>query len=189
MKFNGTVAIFALVLGLIPAVAARNLSATNIQIDLESIVSGLDRPVGVVHAGDGSDRLFIVSQAGRIVIFQDPQVLPTPFLDVSALIGAGGSEQGLLGLAFHQDYSSNGFFYINYTDLVGDTVISRFTVSADPNIGNPGSEIILLKIIQPFSNHNGGQLQFGPDGFLYIGMGDGGGGGDPGNRPHPRQSW
>jgi glucose/arabinose dehydrogenase len=137
-------------------------------------------PVGITNAGDG--RVFIVQQSGTIVIHDTLQLLPTPFLDISSLVRFGG-EQGLLGLAFHPRYAQNGFFFVNYTDRNGDTVIARYQVSAnDRNRADPASRKELLFIDQPYANHNGGELQFGPDGYLYIGMGDGGSGGDPENR-------
>jgi hypothetical protein len=160
-------------------------------LQLVSVASGFTRPVAVVHAGDGSGRLFIVEQEGVIFIQDGIQVLPTPFLDVSGLVVDLGNEQGLLGLAFHPDYAVNGFFYVNYTrepDPDPDpgldrTVIARYTVSAgNANVADPASALTLLEIEQDFSNHNGGHIAFGPDGYLYIGMGDGGSGGDPLNR-------
>ena len=152
-----------------------------VAIHPELVVSGLSNPVGITNAGDGSGRLFIVLQGGRFVIFDGMQVLSSPFLDISSLVSFGG-ERGLLGLAFHPDYADNGFFYVNYTNTAGETVIARYSVSGDPNLADPASAKILLTASQPFANHNGGQLQFGPDGYLYIGLGDGGSGGDPGNR-------
>ncbi len=149
-------------------------------LSLELVATGLNRPVAITHAGDGSGRLFLTLQAGQILIYDGTQVLSTPFLDISALVSCCG-ERGLLSVAFHPDYEHNGFFYVNYTNTLGDTVIARYTVSADPNVADPNSALILLTIAQPFANHNGGQLQFGPDGYLYIGMGDGGSGGDPQN--------
>src|SRR5713101_6611818 len=149
-------------------------------IALEPVVTGLTRPVGITHAGDGSGRLFITIQDGQILLYDGVQLLPTPFLDIASLVSCCG-EQGLLGLAFHPRYASNGLFYVNYTNTVGDTVIARYVVSANPNVADPQAARILLTIPQPFSNHNGGQLQFGPDGYLYIGTGDGGSGGDPQN--------
>jgi len=149
-----------------------------INIEAEPVATGLTNPVDITHAGDGSGRLFIVLQTGQIVIYDGAQVLPAPFLDISGLVSLGG-ERGLLGVGFHPDYASNGFLCVNYTDVVGDTVISRYSVSADANLADPTSPLILLTIPQPFSNHNGGQLQFGPDGHLYIAVGDGGSGGDP----------
>ena len=145
-------------------------------INFTLLVDGLDLPVAITHAGD--NRLFITEQAGQIEIFQDGQLLAEPFLDISHLIKSGG-EQGLLSVAFHPKYSENGFFYVNYTNNEGDTVIARYKVAEDPNKGDPESEKILLQIEQPFRNHNGGQIVFGPDGYLYIGTGDGGSGGDP----------
>jgi len=150
------------------------------RIQLEPVVTGLAKPVDITHAGDGSGRLFIVLQDGYIMIYNGVQLLPTPFLDISSLVSTGG-ERGLLGLAFHPDYPNQGSFYVNYTNSDGDTTIARYSVSADPNVADPSSEFILLTIAQPFGNHNGGQLQFGPDGYLYIGVGDGGSGGDPQN--------
>ena len=151
-----------------------------VAIHPELVVSGLSNPVGITNAGDGSGRLFIVLQGGRFVIFDGMQVLSSPFLDISSLVSFGG-ERGLLGLAFHPDYAANGFFYVNYTNTAGETVIARYSVSGDPNLADPASAKILLTASQPFANHNGGQLQFGPDGYLYIGLGDGGSGGDPQN--------
>ena len=148
---------------------------------LETVVSGLSNPLYVTHAGDGSGRLFIVLQGGRIRIHDGTSLLAVPFLDISSRVSATG-EQGLLGLAFHPDYANNGFFYVNYTDLAGDTVISRFSVSANPDTADAGSEEVVLQIVQPFTNHNAGQLSFGPNGYLYIGSGDGGSSGDPQNR-------
>jgi len=150
---------------------------------LTTIAPNLVKPVGITNAGDGSGRLFITLQDGKIIIWDGTQVLATPFLDIDPIVNSSGSEQGLLGLAFHPDYKSNGYFYVNYTDNTGgDTVIARYSVSAaNPNVANPASALILMEIDQPFSNHNGGQLQFGPDGYLYIGMGDGGSAGDPFN--------
>ncbi len=146
------------------------------------VVSGLSSPVGIVNAGDGSGRLFIVERGGRIRIWNGSQILATDFLNVATLISCCG-EQGLLGLVFHPAYESNGLFFINYTEAVtGDTVVARYSVSANPNVANTsGTEI--LKIDQPAGNHNAGDMHFGPDGFLYIASGDGGGAAiDSGNR-------
>jgi glucose/arabinose dehydrogenase len=150
-------------------------------ITLEVFASGFSNPVDMKHAGD--DRLFVVEQDGLIKILNsDGTTNATPFLNISSSV-SGGSEQGLLGLAFHPDYTTNGFFYVHYTDNGGDTQVSRFSVDVgDPNVADPGSEFPIIDYTQPFSNHNGGSLNFGPDGFLYIGSGDGGSGGDPGNR-------
>jgi len=147
------------------------------------IATDFSNPVQVTHADDGSGRLFVVEQrSGLIKIIEQGQVLASPFLDVSDHIRASGNEQGLLGIAFHPDYSNNGYFYLNYTNSNGDTEITRYQISTnDSNIADPESAQLILTIPQPFSNHNGGQLLFGPDGYLYIGMGDGGSGGDPQN--------
>ncbi|RMF86735.1 MAG: glucose dehydrogenase [Nitrospinota bacterium] len=149
-------------------------------IDLEPLVTGLARPVAIAHAGDGSARLFLVLQEGQVLIYDGTEVLPTPFLDIAPLVSCCG-ERGLLGIAFPPHYRSSGFFFVNYTNTAGNTVIARYRVSADPNVADPASATILLTIPQPFANHNGGQLQFGPDGYLYIGTGDGGAAGDPQN--------
>ncbi len=141
------------------------------------VAGGFVSPVDIQHAGDGSGRLFIVEQAGVIRILQNETVIEPPFLDISERVHDRGNEQGLLGLAFHPDFESNGFFYVNYTKQGGDTVIARFTASG--NAADPNSEAQLLTVSQPFPNHNGGGLAFGPDGLLYIALGDGGSGGDP----------
>ncbi|MEE8621025.1 MAG: PQQ-dependent sugar dehydrogenase [Syntrophobacteria bacterium] len=151
-----------------------------VTIKAEPVVTGLSSPVDITHAGDGSGRLFITLQGGRVVIFDGVQILSPPFLDINSLVSSGG-ERGLLGAAFHPNYVGNGFFYVSYTDTAGDSVIARYSVSLDPNRADPTSGVILLTIPQPFGNHNGGQLHFGPDGYLYIGIGDGGSGGDPQN--------
>ena len=152
-------------------------------ITLQPFAGGFASPVGIEHSGDASGRLFVVEQGGRIKIINGGVVQSTPFLDISSLVVAGG-EQGLLGLAFHPNYISNGFFYINYTRAGdGATVVARYERWAgNPDSANPSSGVILLTVPQPFTNHNGGQLRFGPDGYLYIALGDGGSGNDPGNR-------
>lgn len=160
-------------------------------VTLETVVADgqLASPLAARHAGDGSGRLFIVEQPGSIRILDNTDtLLGTPFINLSGRLVAGG-EQGLLGLDFHPDYENNGLFYVNYTAgnaspfVTGTTVISEFQVSAgDANIGDPNSERVLLTVRQDFGNHNGGDIHFGPDGFLYIGMGDGGSGNDPCNR-------
>jgi len=146
-------------------------------------LGGFSSPVGITHAGDGTARLFVVEQGGRIRLVKNGVLQATPFLNISARISAGG-ERGLLGLAFPHDYARKGYFYVNYTNTAGDTVISRFQRSAaSADTADPASEQILLTIGQPFANHNGGQLAYGQrDRFLYVGMGDGGSAGDPGNR-------
>ncbi len=147
----------------------------------ESVANGLAMPVNITHADDGSGRLFINEQAGRIVIYDGADIVATPFLDIRGRVLCCG-ERGLLGLAFHPNYQENGRFFVNYINGLGSTVISEFLVSEDPNRALSDSERILLTFDQPFGNHNAGHLQFGPDGFLYIATGDGGSGGDPGDR-------
>jgi glucose/arabinose dehydrogenase len=147
------------------------------------VTTGVSEPIGVTNAGDGSNRLFVTERRGRIRIVKGTQALATPFLDISAKVGPCGSdcgERGLLGLAFHPDYETNGFFYVYYTRVSdGDIVIARYQVSSNADVALDGSELILLTIEHSSqANHNGGQLAFGPDGFLYAGIGDGGGGGD-----------
>ena len=156
------------------------------ELRVVEMVDGLVRPAHITNAGDGSKRIFVVEQPGRIRIIQDGALSPIPFLDIAdGLVRATSNEQGLLSVAFPPDYNNTGVFYVNYTRRPdGATVVSRFSVSDDdPNKADPDSEEIILTIAQPFRNHNGGQLSFGlRDGYLYIGMGDGGSGGDPGNR-------
>ncbi len=154
--------------------------AQDLELTLQPFASGLSSPVDIAHAGD--DRLFVVEQGGRIKIVQtDGSVNATPFLDISSQV-SGGSEQGLLGLAFHPDYDNNGYFYVSYTDNGGDSQVSRFSVSGDPDVADDTTELNIIDSNQPFPNHNGGSLNFGSDGYLYISWGDGGSGGDPGNR-------
>jgi glucose/arabinose dehydrogenase len=149
-----------------------------VRLDLRRVGRGFEAPLLVTHAGDGTGRLFVVEQFGRIRLLRDGSPQRDPFLDVSSLVSAGG-ERGLLGLAFHPDYETNGRFFVNYTDSSGDTVIVEYRVSRDPAHAAPGSARVILREDQPYANHNGGNLVFGPDGYLYIGMGDGGSGGDP----------
>lgn len=159
------------------------------QIQLENFATGFTLPLGIFHAGD--ERLFVVEKAGRIkIIMPNGTTNATPFLDISNIVKSNNnssSELGLLGLAFHPDYKNNGYFYVNYTRKAtttsDTTIVSRYLVSAtDSNVANPNSEQILMIIPQPYSNHNGGCIQFGKDGYLYIGMGDGGSANDPLNK-------
>jgi len=163
-----------------PAPSARPTpAATGVTPVASVVVDGLSAPLDIAHAGDGTGRVFVAEQAGRIRVVKAGALVDRPFLDIIARIRSGG-ERGLLGLAFHPDYPADPRFFVNYTDLDGNTVISSFRVSStDPDVGNPDSETILLRIGQPFPNHNGGAVVFGPDGMLYIGMGDGGSAGDP----------
>jgi glucose/arabinose dehydrogenase len=141
------------------------------------IASSLVRPVDL--QADGSGRLFIVEKIGHIHIIENGQLIDAPFLNIEDRVNDNSNEMGLLGLAFHPNYAQNGYFFVNYTGSGGDTFISRFQVSGDLYQANPSSEINLLRINQPYPNHNGGGLDFGPDGYLYAGLGDGGAAGDP----------
>ncbi|HEY0019240.1 MAG TPA: PQQ-dependent sugar dehydrogenase [Longimicrobium sp.] len=151
--------------------------AGEVSIRLQQVVEGLQSPV-FLTAPANDPRLFVVEQPGRIRIVQNGSLLPTPFLDLTSRVSAGG-ERGLLSVAFHPNYAANGTFFVNFTDTRGDTRIERFRVSTDRNRADAASAELVLTVAQPFSNHNGGLVAFGPDGKLYIGMGDGGGGGDP----------
>ncbi|MEO8516753.1 MAG: PQQ-dependent sugar dehydrogenase [Flavobacterium sp.] len=156
-----------------------SFSSTSQTIGLTSFATGFTSPVEITHTADS--RLFVVEQGGIIKILNtNGTTNATPFLNVSGIISSGG-ERGLLGLAFHPNYASNGFFYVNYTNPAGNTVIARYSVSGNPDVANT-TGTVLLTITQPYSNHNGGTIKFGPDGYLYIGMGDGGSAGDPENR-------
>lgn len=162
-----------------PSAPPARFDPERIRLALRPVVGGLEAPLLATHAGDGSGRLFVLEQVGRIRIVEDGELRPEPFLDVSDRLVAGG-EQGLLGLAFHPGFVSNGRFFVNYTDVNGDTVVAEYGLdAADPDRADPASERVLLRIDQPFANHNGGNLAFGPDGFLYVGTGDGGSAGDP----------
>lgn len=171
-------ALLGLALWLILPAAELHAQPTGIDVELERVASGLDFPTTVVQPADGTGRFFILEQPGRIRVIQDGELLPEPFLDLSDRVSCC-NEQGLIGLAFHPDFAANGELFVHYTDLAGNTQIARYRVSGDPNRADPGSAEPLLSLGQPFDNHNGGQLAFGPDGLLYIGLGDGGSGGDP----------
>lgn len=184
MRRIGMFALLVMLIGVTVAagqdVAVPSAPPDGTAYELVEVASGFVRPVFLTHAGDGSGRSFIVEQNGRIFVMQDGNVLGTPFLDASSLVSRDANERGLLGLAFHPKYAENGFFYINYTDRAGNTVVARYTVSADdPNVADPESAQTILGVNQPYANHNGGDIAFGPDGYLYIGMGDGGSAGDP----------
>ena len=165
-----------------------NVTAAFPEVGLRHIASGLTKPTVITTARDGSDRLFIAELTGHIRILVNGTVLPTPFLDISELVGTG--EAGLLGVAFHPDYASNGFFYVDYVNPEGETVIARYTVSAtDPNLADPASAYTLLTQQQPGTGHNGGQLAFGPEDYLYIAFGDGGCCGDPNGNGQNLDTW
>jgi glucose/arabinose dehydrogenase len=145
----------------------------------QTVFSGLTRPTDLVGLGDGSGRLLVLEQPGVISLVQNDQVQPDPFLDLRDRVGSEANEQGLLGIALHPDFASNGFLYVNYTGKDGNTVISRFEAAPDRVSARADSEKVLLTVDQPYENHNGGGMAFGRDGYLYIGLGDGGSGGDP----------
>ncbi|MFL5715522.1 MAG: PQQ-dependent sugar dehydrogenase [Chloroflexota bacterium] len=159
--------------------ASPGITREGVSIAAEVAVGGLSDPVDVANAGDGSGRLFVAEQAGVIRVIRDGSALDRPFLDIRERIASGG-ERGLLGLALHPDYPTDPRFFVDYTDVNGDTVVSSFVVdAATPDVADAGSETPLLHVDQPFANHNGGAVAFGPDGMLYIALGDGGSGGDP----------
>jgi glucose/arabinose dehydrogenase len=167
---------------LIPGIASAAVVPSRINIGLTVVASGLSSPLLVTHAGDGSRRLFVVEKTGKVRIVKDGTLVPAPFIDLSRSV-AGGGEQGLLGLAFHPGYETNGKLYLSYTDLNGTSVIREYHVSSsNPDRVDGSSGRTILRVAQPYANHNGGHIAFGPDGYLYIGFGDGGSGGDPGNR-------
>ncbi len=149
-------------------------------VALQQVASGLSFPL-YLTAPAGDRRLFVVEKGGMIRVVKDGAVLASPFLDISAQV-SGGGEQGLLGLAFDPQYAASGRFVVHYTDLAGDTRVAGFRVSSDPDVADPASEVLILAADQPFANHNGGQALFGPDGYLYITLGDGGSADDPAGR-------
>ncbi|MBL4591122.1 MAG: PQQ-dependent sugar dehydrogenase [Phycisphaerales bacterium] len=165
-------------------------TVANAQLTTQQVASGIDRPVFMTHAGDGSGRLFIIEQEGQIRVLQsDGTLLAAPFMDIDSIVvggNSGGDERGLLGLAFHPDYANNGKFYVDYTGAGGHTQLAEYTL-ADPSVNvmtatDLGTRRQIMQIIQPFSNHNGGWIGFGPDGYLYVVSGDGGAANDPGDR-------
>ncbi len=174
------------------------------RVTLQQLPGDFAQPLHIAHAGDGSGRLFVVEKAGLIRIYQNGQTLATPFLDIRDRVKSSCNECGLLSVAFSPDYATGGYFFVYYTakaDVASpepsdngnsagnDTVVARFTLSADPNAADAGSETQILVRNQPFTNHNGGQLAFGPDGYLYIGLGDGGSGGDPLDNAQDPGTW
>jgi glucose/arabinose dehydrogenase len=159
-----------------PSSPEQALDLDRVELRLRPVAEGFARPLLVTSAGDGSGRLFVVEQEGRIRVIEDGEI--ATFLDISDRVVAEANEQGFLGLAFHPGFEENGRFFVDYTDLRGDTVVSEFVVSGD-GAADPTSERVLLLVDQPFGNHNGGHLAFGPDGYLYVALGDGGSAGDP----------
>ena len=179
--------------------AGRGAPPDSAGVQLVQVASGFDRPLFLTHAGDGSGRIFIVTQSGKIWIMGDSTGTytgeRTVFLDVSDLISpevfnGGYTERGLLGLAFAPDYATSGVFYVDYTDLHGNTVLASYHVSADnPDAADPNSATIILTQQQPYANHNGGDIAFGPDGYLYVAFGDGGSAGDPQGNGQNLSTW
>src|SRR6478752_3166834 len=160
-------------------IATAPFDPAGLRVALESVATGLDAPLAIVNAHDGSNRLFVVEQGGRIRIVKDGTLLPAPFLDVRDRISSGG-ERGLLGLAFHPRFPADPRLFVDYTDPNGDTQVSSFAVNpASPDQADPRSEVKILHVQQPYANHNGGAVVFGPDGKLFISLGDGGSEGDP----------
>lgn len=168
-------------------VAAPTFDPTQNQIAFQPFLEGFDQPVFLTHAGDDSGRIFVVEKEGTIRIVRDGAVVAPEFLNITDRVTTAGNEQGLLGLAFPPNFSESGYFFVNYSDLSGNTAISRFQVDpANPDVADPASEFAVLGIEDPARNHNGGMLAFGPDGYLWIGMGDGGGADDTfGNGQNP----
>jgi glucose/arabinose dehydrogenase len=168
-----------------PSAAGFNPAVTTIRLD--KVLGGLASPTDAKPANDGSGRLFVVEKAGTIHIVRNGALLPTPFLSITSLVRSNESERGLLGVAFHPKYKTNGQFYVYYTESTGDLIIARYKVSSNPDVADPNSGQELLRIAhRNAANHNGGNLVFGPDGYLYIGTGDGGGAGDTyGNSQNP----
>ncbi len=166
-------------------VVARESAPSPADVQLTAIATDFNRPIYITHAGDGSNRLFLLEQSGKIWIFNDGSQSAQPFLDISGIIspsalGTGFTEQGLLGLAFHPEFNSNGVFFINYTDRDGKTVVAKYSVSdSNPFLADANSGQIIFQLAQPYANHNGGHIAFGKDGYLYITLGDGGWANDP----------
>jgi glucose/arabinose dehydrogenase len=162
--------------GLTPTPPPPRPQPSQVRLQLQKVAGGLTQPL-FLDAPQGDSRLFIVEQPGRIRVVSGGSLLPEPFLDIADLVGTGG-ERGLLGLAFHPQYAVNGRFYVNYTDTGGDSRVAEYRAGTDPNKADRAGGRVILTVDQPASNHNGGMLAFGPDGYLYVALGDGGGGGD-----------
>ena len=171
------------------AIPSKSMQSPSVSYSLELLADGFQKPIYITHAGDSTGRLFVVEQSGIIRIVTGGHVLDKPFLDLSDKITRRSSEQGLLGLAFDPDYSNNGQFFVHYSDNNGDTVVMRLFVSSDANRANNQSGSKVLEQSQPYRNHNGGQIAFGPDGHLYVGLGDGGLAGDPHKNGQNLATW
>lgn len=171
-----------------PASLAQDDNPAPFDVGFEPVAEGFDQPVDITHANDGSGVLYVAEKPGTIRRIVDSERVDQPFLDITDRVGSSGYEQGLLGLAFPPDYADSRVFYVNYTDLSGNTVVSRFHVDSQ-DLADPSSEVVILSQEQPYPNHNGGQIKFGPDGYLYIGLGDGGSGGDPEGHGQSLDTW
>jgi glucose/arabinose dehydrogenase len=157
-----------------------NLPTARLALGL--VAEGFEQPTFVGGPPEDPTRIVVLEKSAALIwLVRDGNVLAQPFLDLSAKVGADGLEQGLLGLAFHPDYADNGFFYVDYTDQDGNTVVERYTVSANPDIADPATAKTILAVEQPTAIHNAGMIAFGPDGYLYVALGDGGGANDPEN--------
>ncbi len=185
---SGTVQIVAVHAGAAGAATVRVLAPAEVPPVLQLVASALSSPLLVTAPPGDTARLFVVEQTGKIRVLRRDTLLATPFLDLTTAVSCCG-ERGLLALAFHPQYGSNGFFYVNYTDGGGTTRVVRYHVSADPQVADAATATVILSQAQPFSNHNGGMLAFGPDGYLYIGLGDGGSGGDPQGNGQNLATW
>jgi len=168
-------------LAFVSLIVASLVSTSQPVISFQTVTTGLSSPLEVANAKDGSNRLFIIEKAGTIRILNGTSLLAQPFLDIRPIVRSTGSEQGLLSVAFHPNYTANGYFFVWYNNLLGHVTLARYSRSS-LNVADPASGVILMSLYKPFANHNGADLNFGPDGYLYFGTGDGGGAGDPGNR-------
>ena len=177
MRLLGTIALLACGGGDDPPPTGNGGGNGALALVARPVASGLANPL-YLTTPPGDARLFVVEQAGRIRVIENGALRAQPFLDITSKVSSGG-ERGLLGLAFHPRYAQNGWLYVNYTDLAGDTRVERYRVSADANVADASSASLVLAVDQPAPNHNGGQLAFGPDGYLWVALGDGGGAGDP----------
>lgn len=166
---------------LISAILFATLSYSQPSVTFQTLSEDLKSPLDISTANDGTGRLFIVEKSGLIKIWNGTNLLPTPFINLKDTVKSTGNEQGLLSLAFHPDYEFNGFFYVYYTNKNDDVTLARYSRST-LNTADQNSGVVLMTIYKPYLNHNGGKLNFGPDGYLYFATGDGGLGGDPGDR-------
>ncbi len=171
----------------IPTTSAQD-DTGGFDVGFEPVAEGFDQPVDITHANDGSGILYVAEKPGTVRMLVDSERVEEPFLDITDRVGSSGYEQGLLGIAFPPDYADSRVFYAYYTDVEGTVVLSRFQV-ADNDIADPESEQVILEQAQPYPNHNGGQIAFGPDGYLYVALGDGGSGGDPHNNGQSLDTW